>query len=86
MTDDAALRPISRTRKRANLTGTSFDFARMEIYCPNCGKDSLEPIIELVMNDTVECRYCGNVIDISSDGARTEIAKFAEIQRQIKPI
>ena len=77
---------VARIRHRANLTGTSFDFARMEIYCPECGKESLEPVIELVVNDTVECRCCGKIIDISSDPARAEICRFAEIQQQIKPI
>ncbi len=85
MTDDEPLHRISCVPKRAPLTGTSFDFARMEIPCPECKKQSLEPVIELVVNDVIRCRYCGMAIDISSVDCRAKIVEFAEIHKKIKP-
>jgi hypothetical protein len=41
---------------RSQITGTAYDFMRMDLPCPECGKTNKEPICELVANDTAACR------------------------------
>jgi hypothetical protein len=71
------LRRISRVRKRAALTGTAFDFIRVEVPCGKCGKAGLQPLAELAVNDNAECRYCGETIDLSDAVAKADIARLA---------
>lgn len=73
-------------RKRAERTGSAFDFVRVELPCPECGKNDKQPIAELIANDTATCRYCGNVIDISTKDWRTRLAQQAEVLIKIKPL
>lgn len=82
--DDEALRRMFDTRKRAPTTGTAFDFARMEILCPQCKQKNLEPIAELVMNDTINCRFCGAIINLKD--RQSEIVQFAEEKKKIKKL
>ncbi len=73
-------------RKRAARTGSAFDFVRVELPCLKCGKNDKQPIAELVVNNTATCRYCGNVIDISTRDWRARFAEQAEILIKIKPV
>mgnify|MGYP001445131701 CR=1 FL=1 len=66
----------------SELTGTAFDFMRMDLPCPKCGKINKEPIRELVANTA--CRYCGETIDFSREDTRASIAKFAKGARAKK--
>lgn len=72
-------------RKRAPLTGTAFDFIRIGIPCPQCGKENMEPLAELVVNDDVGCDYCGAVIDLRANGWPAKLRKLADEYKQIKP-
>ncbi len=68
----------------SEITGTAFDFMRMDLPCPKCGKTNKEPISELVANDTAACRYCGETIDLNA--TRASIAKFAKEAKEIKKL
>jgi len=70
----------------SEITGTAFDFMRMDVPCPKCCKTNLEPIRELVANDTVPCRHCGEIIDLSAKDTRAGIVKFAEQAKEIKKL
>jgi hypothetical protein len=74
------------TRKTAPRTYSAFDFIRIELPCPKCRKKDLQPLSELIVNDTAECRYCGNIIDISTKAWRTKLAEQAEVYVKIKPM
>lgn len=64
------------------MSGTAFNFARLEIPCPSCGHNDLQLIRELVANDTVDCRYCKAPIDLEQ--WRAVIDQAAEVYKQIK--
>ena len=68
----------------SDLTGTAYDFIRIPVDHPECGKKSLHPLRELVDRDEVECQYCGGIVDISSEQWRGVIAKLSEEYKQIK--
>jgi len=70
----------------SEITGTAFDFMRMDLPCPKCGKTNKKPISELVTNNTVTCGYCGETIDLSAKDTRASIAKFAEQAKEIKKL
>jgi uncharacterized Zn finger protein len=67
----------------SEITGSAFDFMRMNLSCPKCGKTNKEPINELVANDTATCRYCGETIDLSAKDTLASIAKFAKEAKEI---
>lgn len=52
--------------------------SNLRVPCFKCGKESLQPIAELVANDDSTCSYCGIVIDLRSDGRKAELLKFKE--------
>lgn len=83
---DQPLHRKSRIRKRAAPTGTAFDFIRIEVPCPQCGKQTLQPLAELAVNTDATCGYCGNRIDLSSKEWRDEIAQLSHDYQQIKPV
>jgi hypothetical protein len=66
----------------SEMTGTAFDFMRMDLLCPKCGKTNKEPISELVARDTVPCGFCGTAIDLNA--TRASITKFADEAKEIK--
>jgi DNA-directed RNA polymerase subunit RPC12/RpoP len=68
----------------SELTGSAFDFMRMDLLCPKCGKTNKEPIRELTANDTVACRYCGETIDLNAKATRASITKFAHEAKEIE--
>ncbi len=80
-------RPFQEERKRADLTGSAFDFIRIEVDCtnPQCGKKLKEPLIELIANDTVTCGGCGTVIELTTESWRSRLAEEAETSKKIKP-
>jgi DNA-directed RNA polymerase subunit RPC12/RpoP len=78
-------KPFQEVRKHAPETGTAFDFVRVEVFCAQCGKKGLEPLAELVANDTVACGYCGAVIDVTTEYWRSRLAEEAEGFKKIKP-
>lgn len=86
MTDDRPLQHISRVRKRAAPTRTAFDFIRVEILCPQCKKESLQPLAELEVSLDAICAYCGSVVDLSSHTWRAEISKLSQEYKEIKPV
>ena len=73
-------------RKRATITGSSFDFIRVRIPCPQCKKQGLQPLAELEVNADADCPYCGHVIDLSGADWRIKIGEMAEIHKKIKPV
>jgi len=70
----------------SEMTGSAFDFIRMDLPCPKCGKTNKEPISELVANGTVTCRYCGKTIDLSAKDTRASIAKFAKEAKEVNKL
>lgn len=76
----------SRLRKRALLTGTLFDFIRIEVFCPKCGQNDHQSLAELAANDMTTCGHCRNIIDVSTKSWRSRIAEQAEIHKKIKPM
>ncbi len=70
----------------SEITGTAFDFVRMDLPCPKCGKTNQERISELVANDAATCSYCGEVIDLRAQDSRARIIKFAEQAKEIKKL
>jgi len=68
------------------LTGTAFDYMRMDLPCPECGKTNKQPISKLVANDSVRCTYCGLPINLSAKGTRASIAEFANKAKEIKKL
>ena len=73
--DEPLQRTLLPVRKRAPLTGTSFDFIRVGVSCPQCKKEGLQPLAELEVNTDADCPYCGHVIDLSSPDWRTKIGE-----------
>jgi len=55
------------------MRGTVVGLIRIEVPCPHCGEKDLQLLRELVDNDSVVCRYCGTIIDISSEDWRALI-------------
>jgi predicted RNA-binding Zn-ribbon protein involved in translation (DUF1610 family) len=74
----------SRLRRRAAPTGTALDFVHLDIPCPQCGQHGPQPLAELVANESVTCRSCGTVIDLTTEDWRTRLAEEAEKFKQIK--
>jgi transcription initiation factor TFIIIB Brf1 subunit/transcription initiation factor TFIIB len=68
----------------SEITGSAFDFMVMDVLCPECSQTNKEPIRELVVNNSVPCRYCGAIIDLTAKDTRASIAKFAAEAKEIK--
>jgi endogenous inhibitor of DNA gyrase (YacG/DUF329 family) len=86
MSDDERLvRPV-RQRRSADPTGSSFDLIKTSVHCPHCGRDGLQPLRELVVNDDAECPYCGRTIDIGDADSKRRFAEEAKIHKNINPI
>lgn len=81
---DGSRSPFFVVRKRAPYSGTAFDLARVDMGCPKCNKQSPQPIAELVVNDTVDCLYCGTTIDISDERRKAELFKLANELKEVK--
>jgi len=84
MSDEICRKPFV-PRNRASLTGTAFDFIRVDIACAQCSKKSPQPLAELIANDTTTCSYCGAVIDISDETSQSELLALADVYKEIKP-
>ena len=54
------------------------DTMRMDLPCPSYREVDKQLIRELKANDPIACRYCGHIIDISSEEWRTRIREAAE--------
>ncbi len=67
------------------MAGSAFDFVRIDVPCPQCGKNDLQRLAELVASDTTTCRYCGATINLTSHDWRTRLAEEAKKFKQIKP-
>ncbi len=48
---------------------------RIEVPCPDCGENSLEPIERLLDNDVIPCSLCGGLMDLSSEDCRMIVEK-----------
>lgn len=78
--------PPFSLRKRAPITGTSFDFIRMRIPCPQCHKQGLQPLAELEVNTDADCPYCGAIISLQSPDIRARIREQAKVFKEVKPL
>lgn len=63
------------------MTDTAFDFMGIRIRCETCLHEGLQPIRELVANDTAICPKCRGVIDLKDwrsliDEAAQQFLKF----------
>jgi hypothetical protein len=78
----------SRARKRAEATGTALDHGRVPVTCQKCGEQSLEPLAELVVNDTVDCPdpECRNTIDLTTPEWKERLKKQTELKMRIKKL
>jgi ribosomal protein L37AE/L43A len=70
----------------SEITGTAFDFLRMDLLCPKCGKTNKQRISELVTSDAAACAYCGETINLNAKDTRDRITKFAEEAIEIKKL
>jgi len=68
----------------AEMTGTVFDFIRMDLPCSKCGQTNKELIRELVTNSTITCGFCGAIIDLNAKDTRASITKFADEAKEVK--
>lgn len=63
------------------MTNTAFDFMGIKIPCFSCAYEGLQPIRDLVANDTAVCPKCQNLIDLKEwrtfiDEAAEQFKKF----------
>lgn len=72
----------SRIKPSAPLTGTAFDWARIEIPCPQCQKSFMQPLRQLVASDHTACRGCRTVIDLTVEPWRSLIAQSADLYKR----
>jgi DNA-directed RNA polymerase subunit RPC12/RpoP len=54
------------------------DGMRMDLPCLTCGQVDKQFIREMMANERIACRYCNNIIDISSMEWRARINDAAE--------
>jgi rubredoxin len=78
-------RPAAPVRKRAAPTASTFDDIRIKFLCPECGKNNLQRLAELVVNDETACGACGRSIRIDTEDWRTRLAQEREKFEKIKP-
>jgi hypothetical protein len=64
-------------------TGTAFDFIRIEVPCPQCGKADLQILRKLVGASDTICSFCGGTIDLSSKEWQTLLYEAADNYRKI---
>ena len=81
---DESQSPFFVPRKRAALTGTAFDFIRVEVTCSKCSKKSKHPLAELVVIDDIDCSFCGASIGLHSGGRQAELLQLAKEYQQIE--
>jgi len=66
------------------MPGTAYDFIRIPIPHPECGKTGLYRLRDAVENEVVICAYCGDAIDLSSEDWRSMLGQLAEEYKEIK--
>ena len=65
------------------MGGTSFDTFETRLTCPKCKKDTLHPIRQAIADDSVPCRFCGDLIDLTDAETRIRLEKEAEAHKRI---
>ena len=70
---------------RVPLTGTAFDFIRIDIPCPECREDFKHPLREMTVSDSAVCPRCEFAVDLKAEGWPARILKLSEEYKQIKP-
>jgi hypothetical protein len=55
------------------------------VPCETCRTQTLKPLSELVMTDSVICRWCGTVIDLTRPYWREVFREAAEATTEVKP-
>ncbi len=51
---------------------------RVELACPSCGYKDFQLIGEMIGKDSIPCRACREIIDISSDDWQTALKKISD--------
>lgn len=70
----------------SDSTGTAYDFIRVDILDPQCGKTGKYRLRELVENEVAICAYCSGAIDLSTKEWRSILVQLAEEFKQIKKL
>ena len=55
------------------------------VPCEKCRTQTLKPLSELVAIDSVTCRWCGTIIDVTRPYWREAFRKAAESASEVKP-
>ena len=66
-----------------NRTTPNWAAHRIPFPCPSCGYEDKQALGELVGKDSIPCRACGDVIDISDDEWQTSLKMIADGIREI---
>ena len=78
----------SRISPLAPITGTAFDWVRIEVPCsdPKCNKSNLQSLRQLVTIDHTTCRSCRAPIDLTIEPWRSLVAHAAEDFKRFKVV
>jgi len=67
------------------VISSAFDFIKVSLPCAKCGKDSLQPLRDLMPKSETVCPRCGAVIDLTNARTQAFLRKEAEKFKKIKP-
>jgi len=62
---------------------SAFDFIRLPVPCPHCGKESLQWLTDLVASDEVTCGFCQGTVEVGSKEWRSFIDEAAQLYKTI---
>jgi predicted RNA-binding Zn-ribbon protein involved in translation (DUF1610 family) len=55
---------------------------KVEVPCPDCGENSLEPVDRLLDNEVIPCSLCGGLMDLSAEECRKIVAEARAYRAQ----
>ena len=65
------------------MSSLDWRFFRVELPCPSCGYKDFQLIGEMIGKDSIPCRACREVIDISSNEWQASLKKIYDGLREI---
>jgi hypothetical protein len=72
---------------RAPLVVNNLDEMTITVPCDSeqCRKSTLKPLSELIVSDSIACRWCGNPIDITRPYWQATLRKAMNLASKVKP-
>lgn len=61
------------------------DWLDAPIPCRQCGKETVASIAILKAHSSIDCRYCGAVIDLTDPGTRGYLEEFSSAVASLLP-